>query len=499
MKKSITVSLLLVSFCFTLAASPRISFKDLLVNAELNFNVLNNAESEAISRGLPVNVITTSGLMIDAKGIEDGKIVYAVITDFADIYKGCYTAFYEEVSLIYDPLHARINYGNGNIKDNTGGICDPVFTRLMSADRFVMIPEWTDDKIYLFDAQTGDLVDANFILPVAQLQNPKQSLLHFSGRYILVSDPLSRIVHKFDTSGVYIGIFAPSGGPNPAIIDNLRGITYLPNRDLLVTVGNGPNNNTVQRFDSGGVHLGTFCGTGINSPFDVLIRGSDVLVTNSTGTNRITKYDLNGTFLSNFYTGSSFTFPEQIIRLPNGMIVCAAFSPPATSGVAVLDSAGNFVKIMQAVTGNRGVYLLGNGHYLTTNGTGVHEIDSSTGNLIRTVAVASNFQYITPYNPGVLLSTGIANTVPKEYGLFQNYPNPFNPSTKIKYQIPAGGFVKISVYDLTAREVVVLVNEFRSAGEHEINFSAEGLSSGMYFYKLESGEYSEYKKMVLIK
>lgn len=96
--------------------------------------------------------------------------------------------------------------------------------------------------------------------------------------------------------------------------------------------------------------------------------------------------------------------------------------------------------------------------------------------------------------------TGIENhSLPERYSLNQNYPNPFNPVTKISFSLPVGNLVKITVSDITGREVSVLKNEYLSAGTHEILFDGKNYSSGVYFYKLESKDYSDSKKMVLIK
>ncbi len=96
--------------------------------------------------------------------------------------------------------------------------------------------------------------------------------------------------------------------------------------------------------------------------------------------------------------------------------------------------------------------------------------------------------------------TGIQNNnIPAIYNLKQNYPNPFNPVTKISYDIPIGSNVKITISDLLGREVFVLINEYMPAGTHSVNFNADNLSSGVYFYKLESGEFIDSKKMLLIK
>ncbi len=81
----------------------------------------------------------------------------------------------------------------------------------------------------------------------------------------------------------------------------------------------------------------------------------------------------------------------------------------------------------------------------------------------------------------------------------QNYPNPFNPTTNIKLQIPKAGNVKITVFDVTGKEVAILVNENLSAGEYKVDFNATGLTSGVYFYRIETVSFTDVKKMMLIK
>lgn len=86
-----------------------------------------------------------------------------------------------------------------------------------------------------------------------------------------------------------------------------------------------------------------------------------------------------------------------------------------------------------------------------------------------------------------------------EYILEQNYPNPFNPVTKITYSLPNEGLVTIKLYDVLGNEVATLVNETKTSGKYEVEFNASGLSSGMYFYKLEVGNYSDIKKMIVLR
>ncbi|HCA42353.1 MAG TPA: hypothetical protein DEP28_03790 [Bacteroidetes bacterium] len=85
------------------------------------------------------------------------------------------------------------------------------------------------------------------------------------------------------------------------------------------------------------------------------------------------------------------------------------------------------------------------------------------------------------------------------YALNQNYPNPFNPATKINFSIPENGYVTLKVFDVTGREVANLVNDFKFAGSYTYDFSASNLGSGVYFYKLESNNFSDVKKMLLVK
>jgi hypothetical protein len=115
---------------------------------------------------------------------------------------------------------------------------------------------------------------------------------------------------------------------------------------------------------------------------------------------------------------------------------------------------------------------------------------------------------IVVYNPNSIGIKRVSNTVPDRPELFQNYPNPFNPSTNIKFQIPCHSWsptnslprqVTLKVFDMLGKEIITLINEKLDAGTYEINFSNNLLSSGIYFYKLETGEYSVVKSMIMLK
>ena len=110
---------------------------------------------------------------------------------------------------------------------------------------------------------------------------------------------------------------------------------------------------------------------------------------------------------------------------------------------------------------------------------------------------------ISAFSNGVVVSPinvkKISESIPKVFALHQNYPNPFNPVTKIKFDLPKGSFVKITVYDITGKVVDIIVNSYLMAGYQEATFDAVNLASGVYFYKIEAGSFTDEKKMVVVK
>ena len=127
--------------------------------------------------------------------------------------------------------------------------------------------------------------------------------------------------------------------------------------------------------------------------------------------------------------------------------------------------------------------------------------------IYNTESVYSDFVSISTYylnrgrgEMGNTLTGKPGNTEkPEDYSLNQNYPNPFNPITRISYAIPKDGFVTLKVYDIIGREVANIINETKTAGYYTVDFDASKLSSGIYFYKLQSGTFTNVKRMVLVK
>jgi len=109
------------------------------------------------------------------------------------------------------------------------------------------------------------------------------------------------------------------------------------------------------------------------------------------------------------------------------------------------------------------------------------------------------YSVVARFNTGTALDVKEADMTPKEFSLSQNYPNPFNPTTLISFQLPASGFVRLRVFDLLGKEVATLAEGERPAGSYQVSFDGSRLSSGIYLYRLEAGELTITKKLVLLK
>jgi len=88
---------------------------------------------------------------------------------------------------------------------------------------------------------------------------------------------------------------------------------------------------------------------------------------------------------------------------------------------------------------------------------------------------------------------------PAEFFLHTNYPNPFNPETIIHFELSTEIFVRLSIYDINGRKIAILHNEKLAAGHHQVKFNANHLASGIYFYKITAGEFSDINRMLFIK
>lgn len=179
---------------------------------------------------------------------------------------------------------------------------------------------------------------------------------------------------------------------------------------------------------------------------------------------------------------------------------------------ATWNSIGLFIQ-HQSIAANEDFIYAGGidaGVYMSSNNgiSWIPKNDNGMGSRrVNALCINEGFLFATTQGQGsykrpvdeLLVIEPVSNEIPNQYSLSQNYPNPFNPATKIKFGMPAAGFARLKVYDMLGREVSVLVNEQLKAGKYEVNWNSSAFPSGVYYYKLVSGDFTDTKKMILVK
>ncbi|MBK8553309.1 MAG: T9SS type A sorting domain-containing protein [Ignavibacteria bacterium] len=147
-----------------------------------------------------------------------------------------------------------------------------------------------------------------------------------------------------------------------------------------------------------------------------------------------------------------------------------------------------------------GIGRIGTNYNISTMGVDVESLrpafDSPSGSPVNRLLKGA-MDFVDGLLVGVTQTN--PNVIPQTYSLSQNYPNPFNPVTKINFSIPKQGIVSLKIYDVLGKEVMTLINETKAIGNYEVEFSGINLASGAYFYRIESGEFTDIKRMILIK
>jgi len=187
--------------------------------------------------------------------------------------------------------------------------------------------------------------------------------------------------------------------------------------------------------------------------------------------------DFGDTWAQNHTTGFS-GWGSDICREDPNLIITGSWGSAATMSI---DGGVTWTNISAGLNGHGGGILIPDRGYMVCHqGSNVYKL-----NVVYTVLTS--------------VSENIISTVPVDFNLSQNYPNPFNPSTKINYNLPKSDNVSIKIYNELGKEVSTLVSGFKTAGTYEITFDGANLSSGIYFYKLQTTGFTATKKMLLIK
>jgi hypothetical protein len=162
------------------------------------------------------------------------------------------------------------------------------------------------------------------------------------------------------------------------------------------------------------------------------------------------------------------------------------------------DSAQSFTfGVNSRIVNSGGQYYMFRGW--TGSGNGSYTSPDSTGNDSAVTLSMHNPILETARWTALIGISNISNEIPKEYKLYQNFPNPFNPTTTINFDIIKQGIVKIVLYDILGKEVDIIVNENIQPGKYKIEFNGVNLASGLYFYRITTPEFTDIKKMLLVK
>lgn len=153
---------------------------------------------------------------------------------------------------------------------------------------------------------------------------------------------------------------------------------------------------------------------------------------------------------------------------------------------------------------NPGTHLLGTVRWTATpliNNVNVsfRMPPSANPTLITDSTIFLDTTEFTITNPIITGNYIVSSEIPTEFKLYENYPNPFNPSTSIKYDIAKNSFVRLTVYDITGKEIETLVSDNLEAGRYEATWSGSNFASGVYFAKIESGDYKHVIRMLMVK
>ena len=368
--------------------------------------------------------------------------------------------------------------------------------RDIPAGGLLLIPDSGSDRVMAFYPDTGNLYDADFIpSDPTNLSTPIAAALHPDGHSILVSDQIKDGLIEYDLNGNFLGWFAPAGGPNTAILDNVRGWGVKADGNILVTSASGTNADAIAEFDASGNYLGNFIAIGaggMDSPFCVLYRTheSDYLVSTSSS-NAIHRYDATGTYLNDLVSGMHF--PEQIAEAASGNILVAGFSTP--SGCYEYTNAGVYVGYYDVVSGLRGVYELSNGNILVTNGSGVYEINRSN-QLVSTKISDVNARFIYFASGG-----GVSVDDPQQQTQIKNFPNPMKGSTTISFAPIQITGQTVQIYNTKGQ----LVNELAVSGDQRsvlwdgTGFDGNHVPNGIYLYTIETSDEVISNKLLLLR
>lgn len=287
----------------------------------------------------------------------------------------------------------------------------------------------------------------------------------------------------------------------PGHVGGTNSLRFTPDGQFLVSGGHD-GYVKIWNVSSGALVRSLFHGTFTNGGWDIEVdisRDGRFIASAGQGYNMTVKIwnFSNGLLLHSLDIGNSDGY-DRISFSPNGIYLASGLTQYGKGDLGlygllkfwrVLD--GELVEEYIDTTGSP---KSGGVRSLAFSNTGNHYFAYGISNRLRLAATEISLVTITNVNP-------VSGNFPDKYNLYQNYPNPFNPQTKIKFDVPSGttGNIRITIYDGVGRELSTLLNEPLAGGEFEVTFNGAQFPSGIYYYKIQSNQFSQVKKMMLIK
>lgn len=194
-------------------SEPIYSFEELMRTTEENPKMIIEAREITSTLQIPHSIFLPQGVFIEARAVQNNRVLYAVMKNLLDIYDNAEVLTWEQIQNRFELSSARLNYTKQPTINPSLGYNVSSRPEGTLSSQYLLIPDWTADAVMLFDASTGDLLNQNFIVDPTNLSSPKQAKLAPQG-FISVSDQIDDAVQSYGTLGTFLGIFAPAGGVN---------------------------------------------------------------------------------------------------------------------------------------------------------------------------------------------------------------------------------------------------------------------------------------------
>lgn len=431
------------------------------------------------TNGIIKTFLSINGSRMHSSALFPGnKIIQAGIVNL-------YTDNKISVLVRYDSIGNRdYTFGNNGVvfHDVING-SEHISKVIVQPDEKILISGYSLSQGFVFRCYSNGDIDSTFGINGYIFPNPfifiTSMVLQPDGKFVITGNSM-----LIPNTQVAVARFNPDGYPDSSFGLDGKILTNIETHLQII-------NSLVLQPDGKIIFAGErLSGIGESLEYVFIRFNSDGSLDNSFGINGIVHFIPYGNF--NFMTNTSLQSDGKLLM----------------SGGAVLDSVGS---------GRSGMFLMRfkqNGEVDTTFGNNGFfitppELQISTG---REFEVQKDHKIVLTGNANGNFVTARINVtsltaideipdlkLPNDFILEQNYPNPFNPTTIIKYQIPELSFVKLKVFDVLGNEIVTLVTEEKEAGNYDIDFNASTLSSGVYFYRLQAGDFVQTRKMILIK